>query len=60
MNDDLNAIEKEIQEAEVVVQSESQPEDPTATHEELSKLHVCVMFLMSFVASPFFGFINLR
>ena len=41
MTRELNETEKEIHEAESVVQSESQPEDPTATYEELSKLQVC-------------------
>lgn len=41
----LDETEDEIKKAEDVVQVESQPEDPTATHEELADLQVCLEYV---------------
>ena len=42
----LDETEEEIKKDEDIVQVESQPDDPTATHEELSNLQVCLQYLL--------------
>lgn len=42
----LDETEEEIKKAEDIVQVESQPDDPTATHEELSNLQVCLHYIL--------------
>ena len=40
LNQQLDEKEEEIKKGEDIVQTESKPDDPTATHEELSNLQV--------------------